>query len=182
MNTFFVIFFKFSFFMFSLIPVIIIFFIQLWKFNYCTLYHALFFLGIYLFFFLVDYVIVKSKLRWSKIPIKIVNCRKSSVDMLVYFATYVIPFAFVWDLSSTRTVISLILLIFTLWLISCTTNVYISNPILLIFGWKTYNVEIDNKWWNISCFALSRKKIPYNKIVEEKWLFIEADELVLILK
>lgn len=173
---------KLSSYYFSLLPLWILFLIQ-----YGATIILLIFWIIYIILWLLIYVVIRSKIRGSKIPVEVNEISNWNNEQLLYLMTYVIPFVFVnyqslnWQVE-IRTIISVLFLLIVIWFIYCKTNLFSANPILSILWWNTYKWTVKIGSSQIKCTILSKGFLGIEFPIQKSGLYLIDDEVIVVLK
>ncbi|RAL57094.1 hypothetical protein BSK20_02360 [SR1 bacterium human oral taxon HOT-345] len=65
----------------------------------------------------------------------------------------------------------------------CKTNLFSSNPIIPLLGWRFYDAEIQIGNGKEECVLLKRKdRKSFNELSDTKGIYLVDDEVFLILK
>lgn len=98
-------------------------------------------LAILLIIGVVFYFIFNNKIKNSKeIPFKIEKIESVAYENLSFLATYIIPLV-TFDFSNVKYTIVFFMLILIMGCIYVRTNLFYSNPVLLMLGFRVYKVR-----------------------------------------
>lgn len=113
-------------------------FVELWKYNSVTLICVLLFL-----FGLFGFLYFRNLLDDAKrLPVKITKCESVNYENLSFLATYIIPLV-CFPLDTSRDIFVLFAVITITGCIFAKTNLYYSNPTLLLIGFNVYRVSTN---------------------------------------
>ena len=114
-----------------------------------------------IFFYRFDYRVSGSK----KLPVQIIDIEDLNYEHLTFLTTYIIPLI-CFNLTSTRYLMSLALLLIVIGIIYVKTDKFYANPTLAVLGFRLYKVKVK-----------SRIRIKENIIVITKDKLSERDQL-----
>lgn len=91
------------------------------------------------------YICFRDSLNNTKdLPIKITECESINYENLSFLATYIIPLV-CFPMEECNEVIVMFAVIFVIGCIFVKTNLYYTNPSLLLVGFNVYEIEADSK-------------------------------------
>lgn len=94
-----------------------------------------------IFLGIVGYVIFLDRLKDAKrLPIVVQECESMNYENLSFLATYIIPLV-CFPLDTVRQQITLFIVIFMVGCIFIRTNLYYTNPALILIGFNIYSVK-----------------------------------------
>lgn len=129
------------------------------------------FLGLCFFSLFIPYCVFKKRITSVYFPSYSVKCAENvNYEYMTFFATYIIPLTGI-DFTEKSGVLMFFVLIFMMGVIFIRTNMFYSNPVLSIFGYKLYKLSISNIDNNI--IAITRDYIDVDDCVE--WLKLSKD-------
>ena len=92
----------------------------------------------------------------AMLPLKVTKVSNRNADCMAFLITYIIPLVF-FDFTSKRQVTILVLLLITIGIMYVKTDMFISNPTLVLVGYKIYEIQTDDD--NIHGTMISQNEI-----------------------
>jgi len=93
---------------------------------------------------LIGYVYFKDSLKNAKrLPVEIIECESANYENLSFLATYVIPLV-CFPMETDREIFVLFAVIVIIGCIFVKTNLYYTNPSLVLLGFNVYSVKCKN--------------------------------------
>lgn len=93
----------------------------------------------------IGYVIFRDKLRSSKeFPVTINECKSINYENLSFLATYVIPLI-CFPMDNNRQIVVMFSVIMIIGCIFVKTNLFYSNPSLVLMGFSVYSISDKSK-------------------------------------
>ncbi|SEK88806.1 anti-phage protein KwaA [Nitrosovibrio tenuis] len=110
----------------------------------------------------------------QRIPARITKIQDVNYEHLTFLTTYIIPLI-CFNLSSTRYVLALGLLLVVIGVIYVKTDKFYANPTLAMLGYQIYKVDMHTRTNNVeNLILISKDKLSMNDLVNYK----ELDEKV----
>jgi hypothetical protein len=110
------------------------------------------FLSVVLLFLTVSYM------RRGNMPVKIINVKNRSVDLINYTIPYIVSF-FGFDLSKIEDVVSLSIFLLLMLLLTIKSKSVFMNPILLLAGYNLYDLEYEFDGKTCSTIVISKQEM-----------------------
>lgn len=96
-------------------------------------------------FGIIGYFLFKDSLKNAKqLPVKIVKCESVNYENLSFLATYIIPLV-CFPMETDREIFVMFAVIILIGCIFVKTNLYYTNPSLVLLGFNVYRVNTDSK-------------------------------------
>ena len=92
----------------------------------------------------------------GKIPVKIIKIEDLNYEHLTFLTTYIIPLI-CFNLTSTRYLLALAILLIVIGLIYIKTDKFYANPTLAVLGFRLYKVTIETRVGVNECVILITK-------------------------
>lgn len=93
----------------------------------------------------IGYICFRDSLNNTKnLPIKITECESINYENLSFLATYIIPLV-CFRMETCNEIIVMFAVIFVVGCIFVKTNLYYTNPSLILVGFNVYKIETDSK-------------------------------------
>ena len=77
-------------------------------------------------------------------PSKIISIKKEKELSLVFFATYILPLVTI-DIKSFNDFLSFFIILISIFILCWKTDLWYTNPILSILGYKIYTIKYEDK-------------------------------------
>ena len=131
----------------------------------------LFFIGI----FTIRYFTIKTKGN-TRIPRRVVSIEQNREVSLAFFAAYILPLVTI-EFNDINKLNGFIIIVFLLLALCWKTEFWYTNPILLLIGFKIYEVELESSSEKV--IALCRKELKNNDFAE---IMEISDEVIFLRK
>lgn len=100
---------------------------------------------LFILFGVVGYVLFKDLLKNAKqLPIKLKECESVNYENLSFLATYIIPLV-CFPMQTDREIFVMFAVIIIIGCIFVKTNLYYTNPSLVLLGFNVYKVKTDSQ-------------------------------------
>lgn len=144
----------------SYFPLLLIFSILFWRTH---LYWALECLTVGFVSLLVTFVYIRRRLKKGGISQTLItHVEKRDENVVSYIASYLIPFV-TFPLDKPEQISALLVFIGVLMILYVNSNMLYINPMLNLFGYHLYEIEIDND--DMSHYVIARGLIRPNKML-----------------
>lgn len=129
-------------------------FLYLLKTNYTVLICI-----VLLLFGVIGYMIFKDGLKnTTNLPVKVTECESVNYENLSFLATYIIPLV-CFPMKDCRDILVLFAVIAVIGCIFIRTNLYYSNPTLVLAGFNVYKIKTESSTGLDSGILIIRGKI-----------------------
>lgn len=92
----------------------------------------------------MGYISFKDSLKNAKqLPVKLINCESVNYENLSFLATYIIPLV-CFPMETDREIFVMFAVIILIGCIFVRTNLYYTNPSLVLLGFNVYRVKTDS--------------------------------------
>lgn len=102
-------------------------------------------------------------------PVKITKIKSENYEHLAFLVTYIVPLISI-DLSQTRYVIVLGILLFVIGAIFVKMDLYLGNPTLALLGYHLYRIETEGISSSDGILVISRDQLSVGLFI--KWIKI----------
>ena len=125
------------------------------------------------FLFYGFYLTKKYKYKWKGViqpSVRVLTAKNENYEYLTFLTTYIIPLVCI-DLSNTRYIIVLALLLIIIGYIFIKMDFYLGNPTLALMGYRLYRITIGLKEFEEEILVISKDKIKNGDDIE--WIPID---------
>ena len=102
-------------------------------------------------------------------PAEVISIKNENYEYLTFLTTYIIPLICI-NLSETRYVIVLGILLIIIGSIFVKMDLYLGNPTLALLGYRLYRIEAKNVTSNDGILIISKDKLSVGSMI--KWIKI----------
>ncbi len=109
----------------------------------------------------------------SELPFEISECQNSNYEHLTFLTTYIVPLI-CFNLTSTRYLIALFILLIVIGCIYVKTDMFYANPSLALLGYSVYKVNYFDKTGEKNIILISRDKVKKGDYIK----YIQIDSSI----